>query len=260
MVDDDPDVLPLTVYHLAMNGYRLLTARSATEGLAIARGVRPDLIIIGARLPDLPGPELLRRLRLPGSHGAASAPDQTMAVLLLLTGDGVAREEMRLEALSLGADDVITAPFNVQEVILRAAAILRRMHSAPSAPRAVFALGGTLLHIDVDARQVMVEDVPVQLTRTEFSILQALAEHAGRLRTRAQLNEVLWGAAGHRSDRTRAVDIQVSRLRGKLGTAGNLIETVRGEGYRLRKPALLRGDPGSRDLASGDGTAAPRPT
>ena len=250
VVDDDPDLLPLTVYHLAANGYRILTARSAAEGLAIARGAGPDLVIIGAHLPDFSGPELLRRLRLRGPAGAAGAPHEEVAVLLLLAGDGVAREAERLEVLALGADDVLTAPFNVQELVLRAAAILRRVHSAPSGPRSVLMLGGTLLHIDVEARQVMVEDVPVELTRTEFSILQALAEHAGRLRTRAQLNEVLWGAGVNRSERTRAVDIQVSRLRGKLGVAGDLIETVRGEGYRLRKPRLLRGDRDGYELPS----------
>ena len=250
VVDDDPDLLPLAVYHLAANGYRILTARSAAEGLAIARGAEPDLVIVGAHLPDLSGLELLRRLRVPGPPGAASDPREDVAVLLLLAEDGAGREAERLEVLALGADDVLTAPFNVQEIVLRAAAILRRVHSVPSGPRSVLMLGGSLLHMDVEARQVMVEGVPVELTRTEFSILQALAEHAGRLRTRAQLNEVLWGAAVNRAERTRAVDIQVSRLRAKLGIAGDLIETVRGEGYRLRKPRLLRGEPGGHEAAS----------
>lgn len=249
---DDPDVLPLLVYHLAANGYRILTARSAAEGLAITRGDRPDLVIVGAHLPDLPGLELLRRLRVPGHEGAAGTPHELVAVVLLLTGDGdgAAHEAERLQALALGADDVVTAPFNVQELVLRATAILRRVHGAPSEPHSVFVLGGSLLHVDVDARQVTVEDVPVQLTRSEFSILQALVEHAGRLRTRAQLNEALCGAAGNRTAHTRAVDIQVSRLRGKLGIAGDLIETVRGEGYRLRKPRLRRADPGEPHAAA----------
>ncbi|HEU4720409.1 MAG TPA: response regulator transcription factor [Gemmatimonadaceae bacterium] len=237
VVDDDPAIVPLTIYYLATRGYRILTARSAAEGLATAHRERPDLIIVGAHLPDLPGVEVLRRLHVPGPSGAAGAPHEAVAVLLLLAGDGdlADREAERVAALALGADDVLTPPFNPQELMLRVAAILRRARGSSGGPRGVFELGGTLLLLDVDARHVTVEDVPVNLTRTEFSILQTLAEHAGRLRTRTQLSEVLWGSAANRAPRTRAVDVQVSRLRVKLGPAGHLIETVRGEGYRLRK-------------------------
>jgi two-component system phosphate regulon response regulator PhoB len=238
VVEDDPAIVPLTVYYLATRGYRIITARSAAEGLATARSERPDLIIVGARLPDLSGAELLRRLHVPGPAGAAGAPNEAVAVLLLLAGAGDpgAREAERLAALALGADDVLAPPFNVHELILRVAAILRRVRGSPAGPHTVFELGDTLLVVDVEARQVTVEDATVHLTRTEFSILQTLAEHAGRLRTRAQLSEALWGSAAHRAPRTRAVDVQVSRLRVKLGPAGHLIETVHGEGYRLRKP------------------------
>ena len=239
VVVDDPAIVPLTVYYLATRGYRILTARSAAEGLAIARADRPDLIIVGARLPDLSGTELLRRLRVPGSAGTGSTPYEDIAVLLLLAGadDVAALEAERLDALALGADDVLAPPYNVQELMLRVAAILRRVHGrAPSATHGMLEIGGTMLLVDVDARQVTVDNVPVHLTRTEFSILQTLAEHAGRLRTRAQLSEALWGSAANRTPHTRAVDVQVSRLRVKLGVAGHLIETVRGEGYRLRRP------------------------
>lgn len=240
VVDDDPAIVPLTIYHLAARGYRILTARSAAEGLATAHLERPDLIIVGAQLPDLSGAELLRRLHVPGPSGAAGAPHETVAVLLLLAGGGdlAGRGAERVAALALGADDVLTPPFDVQELMLRVAAILRRKRGSPGHARGVFELGGTLLLVDVEARQVTVENVPVNLTRTEFSILQTLAEHAGRLRTRVQLSEALWGSAANRAPRTRAVDVQVSRLRVKLGPAGQLIETVRGEGYRLRKPVL----------------------
>lgn len=251
VVDDDPDIVPLTVYYLATRGYRILTARSATEGLAIVRVDPPDLVIVGARLPDLSGTELLRRLRVSAS-GAAGAPHEAIAVLLLLTGDGdrFARETERVDALALGADDVLTPPFNVQELMLRVAAILRRMHGPSSAPRGVFEIGDTLLVVDIDAHQVMVENALVHLTRTEFSVLQSLAEHAGRLRTRAQLGHALWGVAERRNPHTRAVDVQVARLRVKLGPAGDLIETVRGEGYRLRKPRSPRDAPDLREPPS----------
>ena len=237
VVDDDPEIVPLTVYYLATRGYRILTARSATEGLAIVRADPPDLVIVGARLPDVSGAELLRRLRVSESV-AGSAPHEAIAVLLLLAGDGDrhARETERVDALALGADDVLTPPFNVQELMLRVAAILRRVQGSSPAPRGVVTIGDRMLVVDVDAHQVMVEDAPVDLTRTEFSVLQSLAEHAGLLRTRAQLSEALWGVAERRTAHSRAVDVQVSRLRVKLGRAGDLIETVRGEGYRLRQP------------------------
>ena len=236
VVDDDPDIVPLTVYYLATRGYRILTARSATEGLAIVRVDRPDLVIVGARLPDLPGTELLRRLRV-SEAGAASAPHEQIALLLLLTGDGdrSTRETERVEALALGADDVLSPPFHVQELMLRVAAILRRVHAPSSAPRGVLEIGGTLLVVDIDAHQVTVENALVHLTRTEFSVLQSLAEHAGRLRTRAQLGEALWGAAERRTPHTRAVDVQVSRLRVKLGPAGDLIETCAARGTACRR-------------------------
>ena len=259
VVDDDPDLVPLTVYHLATRGYRLLTARSAAEGLAIVRVDPPDLVLVGARLPDFSGTELLRRLRVAES-GAAGAPREAIAVLLLLTGDGdrFARETERVDALALGADDALTPPFNVQELMLRVAAILRRVHRPSRAPRGVLEIGDTLLVVDTDAHQVTVENALVHLTRTEFSVLQNLAEHAGRLRTRAQLGDALWGVAARRSPHTRAVDVQVARLRVKLGPAGNLIETVRGEGYRLRKPTARHGAPELREPPSARDAAARR--
>jgi two-component system phosphate regulon response regulator PhoB len=147
--------------------------------------------------------------------------------VLLLTAR---REEPdRIRGLSLGADDYLTKPFSPQELVLRVAAILRRVGAAPLADD-VMQLGA--LRIDRAAHRVSVDGNAVELTPTEFKLLLTLAERRGRVQARAHLLETVWDAAP--DIQTRTVDMHVQRLRTKLGVAGELIETVRGFGYRLR--------------------------
>ncbi len=236
VVNDDAETVALTAYHLAASGYRVYTALRGAEALASVWRERPDFIVLSARLPDIPGLEVLRRLRLPGPSGAAGAPSNSVPVLLMLSGSGDRAQQAaeRLDALAIGADDVLERPFVFRELLLRLSSILRRVGAAAPGEHGVFEFGP--LAIDVPGRYVTVDGEPVELTRTEFSILQTLAEHAGRLQTRAQLSETLWGEAAVGKPRNRAVDIQLSRMRRKLGPAGAMLETVRSEGYRLRPP------------------------
>jgi DNA-binding response OmpR family regulator len=243
VVDAEREGVALAAYHLAANGYRVSTALRGAEALAGIARERPDFVVLGARLSDIPGLEILRRLRLPGPPGAAGAPSGSVPVLLVLGGEGdhAAREAERLEALALGADDVLDRPVVFRELLLRMSAILRRVRSAPLDAGAVFELGA--LRVDVPGRYVTVDGEPVELTRTEFGLLQALAQHAGRLQTRAQLSETLWGESAVGKPRNRALDIQLSRLRAKLGRAAAMVETVRREGYRLQRPRAPVGGP-----------------
>jgi two-component system phosphate regulon response regulator PhoB len=222
VVDDEPDIVALVAYHLAKAGYRVSTAASGLEALEAIARERPALVVLDLMLPGLSGYEVLERLR---------AADETrdLAVLMLTAR----REEPdRIHGLTLGADDYLTKPFSPQELVLRVAAILRRLSAGGAIGDDGLRIGA--LHIDVGSHQVRVEDTPIDLTPIEFKLLLTLAERRGRVQSRAHLLESVWDAAP--DIQTRTVDMHVQRLRAKLGAAGELIETVRGFGYRLRVP------------------------
>jgi two-component system phosphate regulon response regulator PhoB len=221
VVDDEPDIVALVVYHLAKEGYRVSSASNGSEALATARRDRPALIVLDLMLPGLSGFEVLEQLR---------ADDSTAGIAVLML---TARKEEhdRIEGLSLGADDYLTKPFSPQELVLRVRAILRRSAAAPAAGD-LLTIGA--LSIDRAAHQVRVQGHDVDLTPTEFKLLLLLAERRGRVQGRAQLLESVWDAAP--DIQTRTVDMHVQRLRTKLEAAGDLIETVRGFGYRLKAP------------------------
>lgn len=221
VVDDEPDIVALVVYHLAKEGYRVSSASSGSEALATARRERPALMVLDLMLPGLSGFDVLEQLR-------ADEATAGIAVLML-----TARKEEpdRIKGLSLGADDYLTKPFSPQELVLRVKAILRRSTAAPAAGE-MLVIGA--LAIDRAAHTVSVRGSDVELTPTEFKLLLLLAERRGRVQGRAQLLENVWEAAP--DIQTRTVDMHVQRLRTKLGTAGDLIETVRGFGYRLKAP------------------------
>ena len=222
VVDDEPDIVALVAYHLAKAGYRVTTATSGAEALEASRRDRPSLVVLDLMLPGLSGFDVLEQLR-------ADDDTRDMAVLMLTAR----REEPdRIRGLSLGADDYLTKPFSPQELVLRVGAILRRV-SAPAAAAGqadVLQLG--TLRIDRAAHRVSVDGNDVELTPTEFKLLLLLAERRGRVQGRSHLLETVWEAAP--DIQTRTVDMHIQRLRSKLGSAGDLIETVRGFGYRLQ--------------------------
>ena len=222
VVDDEPDIVALVAYHLAKAGYRVTTAGSGTEALDSARRERPSLIVLDLMLPGTSGYEVLEQLR-------ANDATRDVAVLMLTAR----REESdRIQGLSLGADDYLTKPFSPQELVLRVGAILRRLSAGGATSGDRLQIGA--LQIDLGAHQVKVDGAPVDLTPTEFKLLLTLAERRGRVQGRAHLLETVWEAAP--DIQTRTVDMHVQRLRAKLGPAGDMIETVRGFGYRLRVP------------------------
>jgi two-component system phosphate regulon response regulator PhoB len=222
VVDDEPDIVALVAYHLAKAGYRVSTASSGTEALDAVRRERPSLVILDLMLPGMSGYEVLEQLR-------AADATRDVAVLMLTAR----REEPdRIQGLSLGADDYLTKPFSPQELVLRVGAILRRVGAGGATSGDRLHLGA--LEIDLGAHQVKVDGLPVDLTPTEFKLLLTLAERRGRVQGRAHLLETVWEAAP--DIQTRTVDMHVQRLRAKLGPAGDMIETVRGFGYRLRVP------------------------
>jgi two-component system, OmpR family, phosphate regulon response regulator PhoB len=220
VVDDEADIVALVAYHLAKGGYRVSTASNGADALAAARQERPALVVLDVMLPGLSGYDVLEQLR-------SSEATKDIAVLMLTAR----REESdRIGGLTRGADDYLTKPFSPQELVLRVAAILRRLN-APAGSAADIVTAGAL-EIHRGEHRVTVDGRDVELTPTEYKLLVLLAERRGRVQGRAQLLETVWDAAP--DIQTRTVDMHVQRLRAKLGPAGELIETVRGFGYRLR--------------------------
>lgn len=220
VVDDEPDIVALCAYHLAKAGYRVVTAASGSDALEQARGQRPALIVLDLMLPGMSGYDVLQQIR--ADDGLKQTP------VLMLTAR---REEAdRIRGLTLGADDYLTKPFSPQELVLRVGAILRRVGSSGASSQDVLKIGP--IRIDRGEHKVTVGDQEMELTPTEFKLLLTLAERPGRVQSRSHLLETVWDAAP--DIQTRTVDMHVQRLRGKLGAAGELIETVRGFGYRIR--------------------------
>ncbi len=222
VVDDEPDIVALVAYHLAKAGYRVSTASSGSEALDAARRERPAFIVLDLMLPGMSGYDVLEQLR---------GQDETRDIaVLMLTAR---REEQdRIQGLALGADDYLTKPFSPQELVLRVGAILRRVGASAAGASNRIEIGP--LVIDLNAHLVHVSGEPVELTPTEFKLLSMLAERRGRVQARAHLLQTVWEAAP--DIQTRTVNMHVQRLRAKLGAAGDLIETVRGFGYRIRAP------------------------
>jgi two-component system phosphate regulon response regulator PhoB len=220
VVEDEPDIVALVAYHLAKAGYRVSTAATGPDALDLARQESPSLVVLDLMLPGLSGFDVLEQLR-------ADELTRDVAVLMLTARRD---EPDRIRGLSLGADDYLTKPFSPQELVLRVTAILRRVGAAASSPSEVIQLGP--IRIDRAAHRVSVEGTQIELTPTEFKLLLMLAERRGRVQARAHLLETVWEAAP--DIQTRTVDMHIQRLRTKLGSAGDLIETVRGFGYRLR--------------------------
>ena len=220
VVDDEPDITALVAYHLAKAGYRVSTAANGPDALKAAREERPDLVILDVMLPGVSGYDVLDELR---------RREETREVgVILLTAR---REEPdRIRGLSLGADDYLTKPFSPHELALRVNALLRRL-AAPAVAQGSTLSAGPVT-IDRSAHRVAVDGEELELTATEYKLLLILVERRGRVQSRPQLLEEVWEAQP--DIQTRTVDMHVQRLRAKLGDAGDLIETVRGFGYRFK--------------------------
>ena len=220
VVDDEADIVALVAYHLVKAGYRVSTASSGPDALTAARQERPALVVLDLMLPGASGYDVLEQLR--------SQPATRDIAVLMLTAR---REEQdRIRGLSLGADDYLTKPFSPQELVLRVGAILRRLSAGGAGPADILSIGS--ITVDREEHRVSVDGHAIDLTPTEYKLLLILAERRGRVQSRAHLLETVWEAAP--DIQTRTVDMHVQRLRTKLGEAGDLIETVRGFGYRLK--------------------------
>lgn len=223
VVDDEPDIVALVTYHLARAGYGISTASSGPEALAKATAELPSLIVLDLMLPGLSGFDVLERLRA----------DPATANIAVLTLTARREEPDRVRGLTLGADDYLTKPFSPQELTLRVGAILRRLRAPATLSADTLRIGA--MQIDRAAHGVRVDGDLIELTPTEYKLLLTLAERRGRVLARTLLLETVWEAAP--DIQTRTVDMHVQRLRAKLGATGDMIETVRGFGYRFNSGA-----------------------
>lgn len=223
VVDDEQDILDLISFGLKKEGYRVLGSKDGAEALQLATREKPDLVVLDIMLPGLSGIEVLKRLKF---------QRQTQGIpVLMLTAKG--EEVDRVLGFELGADDYVTKPFSVRELLLRIKAILKR--SAPPS-EGVGILHCQRISLDGDRHEVKVGADVVELTTTEFKLLAFLLENQGRVVSRDQLLDKVWGY--NYGGMTRTVDTHVQRLREKLGPEGACLQTVRGIGYKLE--SILR--------------------
>ena len=223
IIEDDPDIRELVAYNLKRDGYRVLEAASAEAGRKQLAKQRPDLIVLDIMLPGMNGFELLRKLKL--DESTRGLP------VVIITARG--EDSDMVAGLELGADDYVVKPFSPRVLSARIRSVLRRRESGPAEEAA----GGPIelhgLRLDPDRHEAGLEGKELDLSATEFSILDLLLRHPGRVFTRSQIINLVRGPDYPVTD--RAVDVQILGLRRKLGGRGELIETVRGVGYRLRR-------------------------
>lgn len=219
VVDDEPDYLKLLDYNLTRENYLVLPCKDAEEALKTIEKHTPDLFIIDVMLPGMDGLELCRRIRQ--DRGTSAIP------IILLTAK--ADEVDKVVGLETGADDYVTKPFSVKELVARVKAALRRGESIRGG-------GDVIRHgqlcLDAGRRKFFVGAKEVALTRTEFDIVHALMAKKGLVITRDDLLEFARG--DEESFLERTIDVHIAAIRKKLKKSADLIETVRGVGYRLR--------------------------
>lgn len=218
VADDEADVLNLLSLHLKKEGFDVLKAEDGARAVRIAMDESPALIVLDLMMPGMSGLEVTKRLK--------QSPETARIPILMLTAR--AEEVDRIVGLELGADDYVTKPFSPREIVLRVQAVLRRFET-PAETGDVLSLGP--IKLDRLRHEVEIAGEPREFTATEFKLLCVLMERRGRLQSREVLLNDVWGYES--SIDTRTVDTHVRRLREKLGDAANLIETVRGFGYRM---------------------------
>lgn len=220
IVDDEPDIIELVSLHLERAGFGVKGFLEGESFLNFLKVKHPDLILLDLMLPDADGLEICKYLKRQEEFAAIP--------IIMLTARG--SETDKVLGLELGADDYVTKPFSPHELVARVKAVLRRPTPKKDEDRLDI---GKLLSIDLKKHQVYVEGRKVQLTLSEFKILQLLSSKEGWVFTRDQILDYLWGEEKAVLDRT--IDVHINHLREKLGKAARLIKNVRGVGYKLEQ-------------------------
>jgi DNA-binding response OmpR family regulator len=219
VIDDEPDILELVTLHLKKNRFRVREFSDAEAFYRFLHSEVPDLIILDLMLPDADGFEVCKHLR---------KTDKLAAIPIIMLTAKVTETD-KILGLELGADDYVTKPFSPSELVARVKAVLRRKEPRREDAERIDIDG--MLSLDLQRHEVSVKDRKIELTSTEFRILQMLASKKGWVFSREKILDYLWGSEKTVVDRT--VDVHIKHLREKLGPAAKLIKNIRGVGYKL---------------------------
>ncbi len=219
VIEDEQDLASLLEYNLKSDGHEVEVARTGAAGIARHKAFKPDLVLLDLMLPDIAGTEVARLVR-------ETETKRTPIIMVTARGE----ESDRVQGLELGADDYVVKPFSVKELLLRVKAVLRR-HGEEPGPARGKSLSIKDIALDAERHEVRVKGVLTVLTALEFRLLKTFLERPGRVQTRETLLSDVWGIDAEIT--TRTVDTHIKRLREKLGPAGDIIETIRGVGYKL---------------------------
>ena len=218
IVEDEPDIRETLKYNFSNEGFEVFTAPDGEEALSNIKKVLPDVLILDLMLPGVSGLDVCKSIR-------ADDDIRDMSIIML-TAKG--EEIDRVNGFELGADDYVTKPFSVRELILRVKVLLKKQRESLVENKLV-TFGP--IRIDLDAHELKINDKEIVLTALEFKLLQHLVKRKGRVQTREQLLGDVWGYSAEVT--TRTVDTHIKRLREKLGNTSDYIQTIRGVGYRF---------------------------
>ena len=218
IVEDEPDIRETLKYNFSNEGFEVFTAPDGEEALSNIKKVLPDVLILDLMLPGVSGLDVCKSIR--------TDDDIRDMSIIMLTAKG--EEIDRVIGFELGADDYVTKPFSVRELILRVKVLLKKQRESLVENKLV-TFGP--IRIDLDAHELKINDKEIVLTALEFKLLQHLVKRKGRVQTREQLLGDVWGYSAEVT--TRTVDTHIKRLREKLGNTSDYIQTIRGVGYRF---------------------------
>ena len=218
IVEDEPDIRETLKYNFSNEGFKVFTAPDGEEALSDIKKILPDVLILDLMLPGVSGLDICKSIR-------ADDDIRDMSIIML-TAKG--EEIDRVIGFELGADDYVTKPFSVRELILRVKVLLKKQRESLVQNKLV-TFGP--IRIDLDAHELKINDKEIVLTALEFKLLQHLVKRKGRVQTREQLLGDVWGYSAEVT--TRTVDTHIKRLREKLGNTSDYIQTIRGVGYRF---------------------------
>ena len=221
IIEDEPDIRKTLEYNISREGYDVISASSLSDGREKLESASFSLLLLDLMLPDGSGLDLCRELKQDKSLSS-------MPVIILTAKDD---EVDKVVGFELGADDYVTKPFSVRELILRVKAVLKRGERKSDNMEVQRQFGE--LKIDVDSHEVFVNDEQLSLTALEFKLLRQLVDRRGRVQSRDQLLSDVWGYSSDVT--TRTVDTHIKRLREKLGGMGKYVQTIRGVGYKFTR-------------------------
>tara|TARA_Y100000768_G_scaffold190836_1_gene143021 strand:+ start:897 stop:1583 length:687 start_codon:yes stop_codon:yes gene_type:complete len=221
VIEDEPDIRRNLEYNISREGFNVITAGSLSEAEEVVNSNSLSLILLDLMLPDGSGLDLCKKFK-------SNSKTDSIPIIILTAKDD---EVDKVVGFELGADDYVTKPFSVRELVLRIKAILKRGQTKKELVEVERQFGD--LKIDIESHEVFVDSVQIDLTALEFRLLNQLVETRGRVQSRDQLLQDVWGYSAEVT--TRTVDTHIKRLRNKLGSMGKYVQTIRGVGYKFAR-------------------------